>query len=109
MAGDSGDGHPYSATVGAMYIFNLIVGAGALALPYAFAHAGVIAGSVLLVVLAFFSFVAVTFTVEAMAVANALLRRFPSGRDQPLASDLTVNFASGSTDTEATALLCEFE
>lgn len=54
-----------------VYIFNLIVGAGALTLPLAFSNAGVILGTILLVVLAFMSYMNATYMVEAMATANA--------------------------------------
>ena len=36
-----------------MYIFNLIVGAGALALPRAFSEAGLLLSAIIVVVLAF--------------------------------------------------------
>ena len=45
-------------------MFNLIVGAGALSLPQAFAGAGYIAGAALLILLSFLSFMAVTFMVS---------------------------------------------
>lgn len=70
-----------------VYVFNLIVGAGALAMPVAFYHAGLVLGSVIVVllcvarwapdpVLAFllvdsFSYVTATFVIESMAAANA--------------------------------------
>ena len=54
-----------------VYIFNLVVGVGALALPRAFSEAGLILGALLLFVLAFVSYVAATYMVEAMATANA--------------------------------------
>ena len=55
-----------------IFVFNLIVGAGALSLPQAFAGAGYITGAVLLILLSFLSFMAVTFMVEAMSLGNAL-------------------------------------
>ena len=53
------------------YIFNLIVGVGALALPKAFSEAGLVLGALLLVVLAFVSYMTTTYMTEAMAAANA--------------------------------------
>ncbi|XP_023213625.1 transmembrane protein 104-like isoform X2 [Centruroides sculpturatus] len=74
MAGDQMDaGEGYSATVGLVYIFNLIVGTGALTMPAAFSHAGWMLSLVILIAIAFMSFLTVTFVVEAMAVANAMV------------------------------------
>ena len=53
------------------YIFNLIVGVGALSLPKAFSDAGIILGTVLLILLALTSYVTATYMIEAMAIANA--------------------------------------
>ena len=55
-------------------MFNLILGAGPLALPKAFSMAGLVLGSTLLVFLAFMSFMTTTFMIEAMANANAYVR-----------------------------------
>eukprot|EP00730_Choanoeca_flexa_P002519 TRINITY_DN11078_c0_g2_i2.p1 TRINITY_DN11078_c0_g2~~TRINITY_DN11078_c0_g2_i2.p1 ORF type:complete len:466 (+),score=55.88 TRINITY_DN11078_c0_g2_i2:191-1588(+) len=73
--GPADDGSTYSPMVAAIYVFNLIVGAGALAMPKAFAQSGYIAGAVMIAVLAFMSFMTVTFMIEAMAAANAFMRR----------------------------------
>eukprot|EP00045_Choanoeca_perplexa_P012749 m.141042 g.141042 ORF g.141042 m.141042 type:complete len:490 (+) comp16122_c0_seq1:176-1645(+) len=73
--GPADDGSTYSPTVAGIYVFNLIVGAGALAMPKAFAQSGYIAGSVMIAVLAFMSYMTVTFMVESMAAANAFMRR----------------------------------
>lgn len=50
MGGAAGppEGASYSNGIGAVYIFNLIVGAGALSLPNAFAQAGYLSGTLLL-------------------------------------------------------------
>ncbi|XP_036921944.1 transmembrane protein 104 isoform X1 [Sturnira hondurensis] len=75
MAGEITDtGDLYSPYVGLVYMFNLIVGTGALTMPKAFASAGWLVSLVLLVFLGFMSFVTTTFVVEAMAAANAQLR-----------------------------------
>ncbi|KAF7198864.1 transcript variant X1 [Nothobranchius furzeri] len=75
MAGGITDtGEPYSAFVGLVYMFNLIVGTGALTMPRAFATAGWVVSIALITVLAFMSYMTTTFVIEAMAAANAQLR-----------------------------------
>lgn len=59
--------------VGLVFIFNLIVGTGALTLPAVFAKAGWCLGLILIVVLAFISYMTVTFVIETMACANAVI------------------------------------
>ncbi|EPQ19000.1 Transmembrane protein 104 [Myotis brandtii] len=74
MAGEITEtGELYSPYVGLVYMFNLIVGTGALTMPKAFASAGWLVSLFLLVFLGFMSFVTTTFVVEAMAAANAQL------------------------------------
>ncbi|XP_033630395.1 transmembrane protein 104-like [Asterias rubens] len=67
-------GELYSPLVGLIYVFNLIVGTGALTMPLAFARAGWAMGGALITILAFASFLTATFVVEAMASANAVIR-----------------------------------
>lgn len=62
----------FALQIGLIFVFNLIVGTGALTLPSAFAKTGWLLGFVLIVVLAFISYVTVTFVIEAMACANAI-------------------------------------
>uniref|UniRef100_A0AAV1T5E8 Amino acid transporter transmembrane domain-containing protein n=1 Tax=Peronospora matthiolae TaxID=2874970 RepID=A0AAV1T5E8_9STRA len=64
----------YSPLTGFVFIFNLIVGAGALTIPHAFANVGLAYGSVALSVLASVSYVTATFMIEAIAGVNALKR-----------------------------------
>ncbi|OWR47673.1 transmembrane protein 104 homolog isoform X1 [Danaus plexippus] len=64
----------YSVWVGLIYIFNLIVGTGALTLPAAFARAGWGLSTISLVFLAFMSFMNATYVVETMACANAVFK-----------------------------------
>ena len=66
-------GFQYSPITGLIYIFNLIVGTGALTLPAAFHDAGWALSTVIIVLLAFMSFLTATFVIESMAAANALL------------------------------------
>ena len=49
------------------------MGTGALTLPAAFKDAGYLLSSVILILLAFMSFLTATFVIESMAAANALL------------------------------------
>ncbi|XP_039261269.2 transmembrane protein 104-like isoform X2 [Styela clava] len=67
-------GAMYSPMMGFIYVFNLIVGTGALTMPKAFASAGWAAGIVLILFLAFMSYMSTTFVIEVMAIANAKLR-----------------------------------
>ncbi|CEF71644.1 Transmembrane protein 104 [Strongyloides ratti] len=75
MAGvtDIGAGHTYSTPIGLLYVFNLIVGTGALALPKAFQTAGYALSITLLGISAFISYICATFIIEAMSVSNALI------------------------------------
>jgi amino acid permease len=61
----------YSSWVGLVYVFNLIVGTGALTLPSVFAGAGWLLSTILVSLLALVSFITVTFVIETMACANA--------------------------------------
>ncbi|XP_049869094.1 transmembrane protein 104 homolog [Pectinophora gossypiella] len=67
-------GEQYSIWVGLIYIFNLIVGTGALTLPAAFARAGWSLSTISVVFLAFLSFMNATYVIETMACANAVFK-----------------------------------
>lgn len=58
--------------IGLIFVFNLIVGTGALTLPAVIAKAGWLLGSIFIVLLAFISYMTVTFVIETMACANAV-------------------------------------
>ena len=60
--------------VGAIFLFNLLVGVGILALPSAIAKAGIIAGVICLVTVSFMAFMSATFMIEVLATANAWRR-----------------------------------
>eukprot|EP00055_Hartaetosiga_balthica_P005544 m.16422 g.16422 ORF g.16422 m.16422 type:complete len:445 (-) comp4613_c0_seq2:481-1815(-) len=97
MAGGGvSDGSTYSPLVGGMFVFNLIVGAGALAMPKAFGESGYIGGSVLIAVLAFCSYITVTYVVEAMSIANALIRK----KEKNIQSVVTPLIASDNAEGE---------
>lgn len=94
----------YSTWVGLIYIFNLIVGTGALTLPAVFSRAGWALGLTLILVLAFISFITVTFVIEAMASANAVLTwRRTQERKRTLKS--SGESAPSNSDSEDTPLV----
>ena len=64
----------YLFQVGAIFLFNLLVGVGILALPSAIAKAGVIAGVLCLITVSFMAFMSATFMIEVLATANAWRR-----------------------------------
>ena len=66
-----------------IYVFNLIIGVGALSLPKAFSEAGLILGTLILFILAFMSFMTATFMIEAMAAANAYAKFLKQRRERP--------------------------
>ena len=57
-----------------IYIFNLIVGTGALTLPKAFHDVGYVAGPIITIVFAFISYITATFMIESISNANALMK-----------------------------------
>ena len=57
-----------------IYLFNLHIGIGLLALPKAFSEGGVVLGSILIIILAFVSYMTATYMIEAMAAANAYVK-----------------------------------
>ncbi|KAF5304415.1 hypothetical protein FQR65_LT07945 [Abscondita terminalis] len=64
----------YSSWIGLVYVFNLIVGTGALTLPAVFVGAGWLLSLILLITLAFVGFITVTFIVETIACSNATIQ-----------------------------------
>lgn len=117
-----------------IFVFNLIVGTGALTLPSVFSRAGWLLGSLIIILLAFISYVTLTFIIETCSCANAIVnqRQLRSLREQSLLSpdsddpfsptggtaggtssgtdDLSVFNANGgatTTDNEEVALLSE--
>uniref|UniRef100_A0A3Q3KIY0 Amino acid transporter transmembrane domain-containing protein n=1 Tax=Monopterus albus TaxID=43700 RepID=A0A3Q3KIY0_MONAL len=86
-------GEPYSAFVGLVYMFNLIVGTGALTMPKAFATAGWVVSIALISVLGFMSYMTTTFVIEAMAAANAQLRWKRREQEETDESDSTSEYS----------------
>ncbi|CAO1437021.1 unnamed protein product [Diamesa tonsa] len=64
----------YPTWVGFVFIFNLIVGTGALTLPSAFSKTGWVLGIVLIIFLAFTSYITVTYVIESLSCSNAILK-----------------------------------
>ncbi|XP_075231085.1 transmembrane protein 104 homolog isoform X2 [Lycorma delicatula] len=62
----------YSIWTGLVYVFNLIVGTGALTLPVSFSQSGWLIGAILITLLALISYITATFVVEAIATSNAI-------------------------------------
>ena len=82
MAGGANDdGSMYSSSMATVFIFNLIVGAGALTIPHAFARVGVYLGTACLIWLGYLSYVSATFVAESMACANAMLLERAQAKD----------------------------
>lgn len=76
-AGDTAVGSSYGTISALIFIFNLVVGTGALTLPKAMADAGWLLSVVFLAIVAVFAFISATFVIEAQGAANAVLK---SGR-----------------------------
>ena len=70
----------------AIFLFNLLVGVGILALPAAVAHAGIISGTLCLIVVSFMAFMSLTFVIEVLASANAW-KTTRSGTSRPKGAD----------------------
>lgn len=116
MAGDltSLGGGQYSPLTGLIYIFNLIVGTGALTLPAAFHDAGWLLSSVIIIMLAFMSYLTATFVIESMAAANAMVhwkrlqrlkRSGGSVSEELVTKTLQVQAMGGARDTPGSPVL----
>ncbi|KAL7295534.1 transmembrane protein 104 homolog isoform X2 [Trichogramma pretiosum] len=97
-------GEQYSVWVGLIYVFNLIVGTGALALPAVFSRAGWLLGSGVVLILAFISFMTVTFVVETMASANAILT-WRKSQQRKRAMQALGDAGQSNSDSEDTPLV----
>ncbi|XP_060521183.1 transmembrane protein 104 homolog [Cylas formicarius] len=97
----------YPHWVGLIYVFNLIVGTGALTLPAAFASAGWLFSTFMLMLLCFVSFINVTFVIESMACANATIewRRIQSHKIDESEVSHSTDSERETTSTEETAIL----
>lgn len=87
----------YSGKVAAIFLFNLLVGVGVLALPSAIAKAGIIAGILCLTTVSFMAFVSVTFMIEVLSTANAWRGTKSVQRKGHVKGDVTDIVALGET------------
>lgn len=71
---------------GMVFVFNLIVGTGALTLPSVFSRAGWLLGSLIVLLLAFISYITLTFIIEASSCANALANYRNRSKQTPATS-----------------------
>jgi len=97
----------YSSWVGLIYVFNLIVGTGALTLPAVFAKAGWLLSSVLIIGLSIISFMTVTFIIESISISNAILqlRKIRSHKVDGESEILNTSDTSETETNEETAIL----
>ena len=72
MGFDTTVGQQYGLISGSVFLFNLIVGIGAVTMPSGFMAAGVGFSSIVLGIIAFLSFMTATWVVESLAISNAL-------------------------------------
>ena len=84
-------GDSYSPAIGLVYVFNLIIGTGALTLPLAFSQAGLLCGVITLIVLCFFSYITASWVIEAMAAANAILNNRTAITTSPNSDSVSTN------------------
>uniref|UniRef100_A0A0A9X4J8 Transmembrane protein 104 n=1 Tax=Lygus hesperus TaxID=30085 RepID=A0A0A9X4J8_LYGHE len=64
----------YSSYTALLYVFNLIVGTGALALPKAFDDAGWLLSTISMIVMALMSYITATFVIEAISRCHSILQ-----------------------------------
>jgi hypothetical protein len=93
------------------FCFNIIVGTGALALPRLFLDAGLITGTLFLVIVCGFSFVCATWMFESMVNCNAIMRlralkAASSSASPPLSSSASLSTtALSSSDSSSSSSL----
>ncbi|XP_075676151.1 transmembrane protein 104 homolog isoform X2 [Dermatophagoides pteronyssinus] len=92
----------YSALVGSIYLFNLLLGTGVLAMPAVFANAGYLSGILCLAILCLISYVQTTFLIETMANANFIKRMTKKSNEsdiRQLCSTTSINTITTTTTT----------
>ncbi|EGG20844.1 pleckstrin domain-containing protein [Cavenderia fasciculata] len=74
MGGAVDPGASYSKKTAFIYIFNLVVGIGALGLPLGVRQAGIVLGTLFLAFSGFLAYVTTQWIIEAQAAANFILK-----------------------------------
>ena len=74
MAGGSAPTGAISAPIAFIFVYNLVIGVGGLALPLAFSKAGIVLSSIFLLFLGILAFVTLTFVIEALSIANFVVK-----------------------------------
>ncbi|PAV74192.1 hypothetical protein WR25_08758 [Diploscapter pachys] len=93
----------YQPVIGLLYIFNLIVGTGALALPKAFQSAGWVLSIVLLSISCLVSYISATYVIECLSVANAIkAKQRREGEEDDLGDSDEVIVEGGRSSFEIT-------
>ena len=64
-----------SPLVCSFFLLNMLLGSGPLTLPYAFSQAGLVLGSIFVVVGAFIAYMSATFLIECLAGSNAIRKK----------------------------------
>ncbi|GAM20947.1 hypothetical protein SAMD00019534_041220, partial [Acytostelium subglobosum LB1] len=82
MGGVADDGSTYNKKTAMAYIFNLVVGIGALALPAGFQQAGIVLGTLFLAFSGTLAYITTTFIIEAQSAANYLLATEDAGPNE---------------------------
>ena len=108
MGLDTNVGQRYSILSGGVFLFNLIVGIGAVTMPSGFMAAGVGFSSMILLGIAFLSFMTATWVVESLAISNALtsLSR-PSAAAHLQADEPLLPVGESGSDSDANAELSD--
>jgi len=102
--GDTSTGEKYPTWIAYIYVFNLVVGVGALNLPSGFYQAGLVLGLIFLALMGFLAYISITWINEVQASANAILSLKERGFE---ASDKPSNNYSiqSQESSESTTLL----
>lgn len=95
----------YSPAAGIAYVFNLIVGTGALALPNAIGHAGWLVSLILLFFLGFLSYITTTFVIESLSIANACYHYRRDKKEDLQQTSETINILTKDTEDESSPRL----
>mmetsp|Transcript_16118 Transcript_16118/g.33214 ORF Transcript_16118/g.33214 Transcript_16118/m.33214 type:complete len:149 (+) Transcript_16118:2-448(+) len=68
-------GTSFGYIVGGIFIFNLVVGTGSLALPSGWYAAGLVWGILMTLLIFFLAYICVTFVIETQSVATVMIEK----------------------------------